>query len=37
MSILPVCLHGHYMYACLVPTEIRKGGQIPWNWNYGGE
>lgn len=24
-----------WLHVCLVPLEVRRGYQIPWNWNYG--
>ena len=31
--ILSVCLH-KYKCMCAVPTEARRGHQIPWSWSY---
>lgn len=28
-----MCEHGPH--ACLVPTEVRRGGRMWWNWSYG--
>lgn len=32
MDILPECTFG----ASLVPNEVMRGCQIPWNWSYAG-
>lgn len=34
LSVLPAYMSAPH--GCLVPTEVRKGLQIPWNWNYSG-
>lgn len=33
MSVLPVCMT-MASYLCLVPKEVRRRHQIPWNWSY---
>ena len=34
MSVLPACMSVHHMQACLLPAEVGRGCQIPWNWSY---
>jgi hypothetical protein len=29
-----VCMYEYALHAYLVPLEVRRGWQVPWNWNY---
>jgi hypothetical protein len=29
-----VCMYGHAPCVYVVPTEVRREHQVPWNWGY---